>query len=409
MIIGRADGSGTIAISDPTAVTFNFPVTIQSPKGGTIAVNGNITGKNNASITFDAPTTNLNANIYTNEQNIIFGGQVSLVKGSNVTLDTGLTKAGDINFKGTVDGDGKLTLIAGTGIINLNGAVGGTLPLGSLTTFNSVNILTPNPIAITTTGDITTGNITNPGQAIALTSKNGNITMFGNFDTSSASTGADITLKAANTVNVNGLKAGTGNITVSGIEVNFNPLSPGSIQGTGTFSLLPFNVNGNIIFKNGINNPFNNNNTIYVGQPFQDALKNGFSSIAIGRPDGTGTITFDRAHSFQDPVTVQSPEGAIVVNLPLTGKDNASIVFNGPTTLNSGVATSGQDITFKSPVLVQNNASANTGAGAGNILFNQTVNGALTGTKDLILTADKGNITLNGAVGAVSAIGNFNS
>ena len=46
-------------------------------------------------------------------------------------------------------------------------------------------------------------------------------------------------------------------------------------------------------------------------------------------------------------------------------------------------------------------------AGAGNILFNNTVNGAATGTKNLSLTAGTGNITFNGAVGAGSAIGNL--
>ncbi|MCZ0905047.1 hypothetical protein ON021_34650, partial [Microcoleus sp. HI-ES] len=101
------------------------------------AVNGNITGKNNASITFNAATTNLNANIVTNEQNITFTGNVSLATGSNVTLDTGLMNAGDINFGGTVDGDGNLVLTAGTGVINVNGQIGETTGLRSLTTINS--------------------------------------------------------------------------------------------------------------------------------------------------------------------------------------------------------------------------------------------------------------------------------
>ena len=44
--IGRSDSSGAITIS---AVTFNDPVTIQSPSGsGTVTVNGAITGSGNA-------------------------------------------------------------------------------------------------------------------------------------------------------------------------------------------------------------------------------------------------------------------------------------------------------------------------------------------------------------------------
>ncbi|RLE41362.1 hypothetical protein DRJ16_06450, partial [Candidatus Woesearchaeota archaeon] len=63
--IGRSNGNGAI---DIRTITFNDPVTIQSPSaGGTITVNGTITGLGDASITLDGPggTTTLNANIIT--------------------------------------------------------------------------------------------------------------------------------------------------------------------------------------------------------------------------------------------------------------------------------------------------------------------------------------------------------
>jgi filamentous hemagglutinin family protein len=311
MIVGRRDGAGAIAISDPAGVTtFNFPVTFQSPNG-TIAVDGDIKGVNNASLTFNAPTTNLLSkakNILTNEQNIIFGGKVSLVNGSNVTLNTGLTKAGDINFGGTVDGDGKLTLTAG--IINLNGAVGGTVPLDSLTIANSLKVTSTSPIAITATGDITTGDITNPGRAIALTSNNGkiatgtgaidtssttvpggpitlsannitagnlnssstagnggNITLTGTTgdilagsgavwnSSSSSGAGGDIAIATPNKVSINIIDAkglpGTGNISISGNDIAFLGGSD-SVQGKGTLSIEPSSPNVGIRFQTGL-------------------------------------------------------------------------------------------------------------------------------------------------------------
>ncbi|TAG86760.1 MAG: filamentous hemagglutinin N-terminal domain-containing protein, partial [Oscillatoriales cyanobacterium] len=380
MVIGRADGKGTIAIN-PAGVTFPYSTTLQSPSGGAIAVNGPIT---------------------TQDKSISFVGKVSL--GNDVTLNTKNLSGGNITFGGTVDGNNKLNITAGTGTVNFNGPVGDTNPLAALGVNPEANITSTGAISIKTTGDIATANITtkNPGGAIALTSNKGNITTSGSVNTSAS--GGDITLKASKNVNVAQINSGTGNISLIGKEANFGGAA-NSVQGTGTFSLQPFDASGNIQFINGLANPVDPN-TIYVGQQFQDALQDGFKSIAIGRTDGTGTITFDRPHSFQDPVTVKSPGGAIVINQPLTGKDNASIVFDGKTTLNAGVSTIKQDITFQSPVLVQDNASVNTGAGA-NILFNNTVKGALTGTKDLSLTAGTGNIIFTGAVGDKSAIGNL--
>ncbi|TAE99143.1 MAG: filamentous hemagglutinin N-terminal domain-containing protein [Oscillatoriales cyanobacterium] len=401
MVIGRADGKGTIAI-DAAGVTFKLPVTIQSPNsGGAIAVNGPITATGGATLTLDG-STQLNKNITTQDQRISFLGNVSL--GNDVTLNTKNLSGGNITFGGTVDGNNKLNITAGTGTVNFNGPVGDTNPLAALTVNPETKITSIDAVSIKTTGDIATGNITttNPGGAIALASNNGNITtVLGSLDTSSAGTGADITLKAFNNLDVKNINSGTGNITLIGTDANFK----GVVRGTGTFSLQPFDPNGDISFKVKPNLPAAN--TMYLEQPFQDALQNGFTKIAIGRTDGTGKITFDRAHSFQDPLTVQSGNGNIVVNQPLTGKDNASIVFNGKTTLNAGVSTIKQDITFNSPVLVQDNASVSTGAGAGNILFNSTVNGAPTGTKDLILTAGTGSITFKDAVGAVTPLTNL--
>ncbi|MEG5163544.1 filamentous hemagglutinin N-terminal domain-containing protein, partial [Microcoleus sp. AT3-A2] len=456
LIIGRADGTGAIAI-DPAGVTFNFPVTMQAP---TIAVDGNITGEKDASITFNAPTTNLNENILTNEKKIDFGGKVSLGTGSNVTLNTGLTGAGDINFGGTVDGDGNLVLTTGTGVINVNGPIGAPVPLRSLKIENSLNVTSPNPIAITTTGDIIAGDITNPGRAIALTSTNGNIdTTAGAIDTtsstgnggpitlsanninasnlnssstagnggkitltgqtgnifaysgvvnssSSSGAGGDIAIATPNEVGINSIDANglprTGNITISGNEIGFS--GTGSAQSKGTFSIQPFSPNFGIRFQAGL--PFDPQ-AIDIGAPFLSSLRNGFSAIVFGGKTTTGNITVENLPvSFADPVTFNT-QGTIFVNpnQSISGTDNASITLNATTNnLNGNITTQSQDITINGNTLVGDSVLVSNGNSAGsNILFNNNIDG----TGNLTLETGTGKIEVKGLIGDATVLGNL--
>jgi len=69
--IGRSDSSGAINVAG--TVTFNAPVTLRSPSG-LININNTITGQD-ASITLQG-TTNLNANLTTNNQNITIDSNI---------------------------------------------------------------------------------------------------------------------------------------------------------------------------------------------------------------------------------------------------------------------------------------------------------------------------------------------
>ncbi|MBW3587655.1 MAG: filamentous hemagglutinin, partial [Cyanobacteria bacterium 0813] len=429
MIIGRTDGTGAIAV-DPAGVSFNFPVTMQA---ATIAVDGNITGENNASITFKAPTTNLNANILTNEQKITFTGKVSLGTGSNVTLDTGLTDAGDINFGGTVDGHGNLVLTTGTGIINLSGPIGTTVPLRSLKIENSLNVTSPNPIAITTTGDITAGDITNPERAISLTSTNGNIdTSAGTIDTtsstgnggpitfsannitvgnlnSSSTAGAagDIAIATPNQVGIQGIDAnglpGTGNISISGNEIGFSGAAD-SVQSKGTLSIQPFSPNVGIRFQDGL---ADDPQAIDLDTPFLSALANGFSQIVFGTNTTTGNITVDNLPIvFKDPVSFNT-QGTIFVNpnQSISGTDNGSITLNTTTNnLNGNITTQSQNITINGNALVGDSVLVSNGNSAGgNILFNNNIDG----TGNLTLETGTGKIEVKGLIGDAKVLGNL--
>ncbi|MEW6498305.1 MAG: ELWxxDGT repeat protein, partial [Cyanobacteriota bacterium] len=66
--------------------------------------------------------------------------------------------------------------------------------------------------------------------------------------------------------------------------------------------------------------------------------------------------------------------------------------------LNASIISKGGNITFDGPVLLGSSETISTGAGAGNITFNSTLN-AVNGAQELTLIAGTGNIMFGGAVG----------
>ncbi len=339
----------------------------------------------------------------------------------------------------TVDGDGNLVLTTGTGIINLSGPIGTPVPLRSLKIEHSLNVTSPNPIAITTTGDITAtttgditaGNITNPGRAISLTSTKGNIdtSAVGIDTTSSTENGGPITLSANNItvgnlnsssssgaagdiaiatpkqigiqgIDANGLP-GTGNITISGNEIISSGIAD-SVKSQGTLSIQPFSPNVGIRFQAGLpDDP----QAIDIGAPFLSSLRNGFSAIVFGGKTTTGNITVENlAVSFPDPVSFNT-QGTISVNpnQSISGTDNASITLNATTNnLNGNITTQSQDITINGNTLVGDSVLVSNGTAAGgNILFNNNIDGS----GNLTLETGTGNIDVKGAVGNTPALG----
>jgi len=338
--IGRNNSSGNISIN---ASTFKDPVTIQAPLGS-ITVNGELIGQNNASITLKGATT-LNANITTANQAIAINGNTTL--GNSVTLNTG-TNGGNINLNGTVNGNQSLTLSAGNGIIDFGDAVGTDTPIGNLT-INSASSVTLN------------GNIT--------TTSNGTI----DFKNSPVTLNGDTTL-TADEINFNG--------NISGNEVNLGLQPATSSRDIQIGNTNAFAGNFNLTAED-------------LGR-----LENGFSSITIGRSDGNGAIIISPVE-FQDPVTIQS-NGPITVNGQITGTDNASVTLKGTTTLNAGITTANQDITIDGNTTLGNSVTLDTGTNGGNI----SLNGTLNGNQNLTLSAG-GNITFGDAVGSSQALGNL--
>jgi|GEM_PF-1400691 len=216
IVVGSLTQTGTVIVGG--AVSFSDPAVICSAgAGGSITVNENISGTDNASITLSAsPTTILlNHDITTAGQPILldngFGGATSVVLGANVTLSSG---AGAIDVNGTVDGAFSLTLNS-TNSTTLAGAVGGATPLTSITT-DAGGTLAINTGSVKTVGNQTYGDTSvTLGTALTLTTaNNGSITFTGAVN----AVGNLVTFNANGTGSVEAKNTGNdfGTVTITG-------------------------------------------------------------------------------------------------------------------------------------------------------------------------------------------------
>jgi Ca2+-binding RTX toxin-like protein len=146
------------------------------------------------------------------------------------------------------------------------------------------------------------------------------------------------------------------------------------------------------------------------------ALADGFSEIRIGRSDGQHTIGVASA-TFKDTVTIRAPGAAGNVSVDqqldtLASLDAANITITAPTvTLNDDVVTAGGVITITATSIVlgtnptvaldSTNASASTGA---NITVTGTINDDVLPTSLAVSAGTVGDVTLSGAIGAVTPI-----
>jgi filamentous hemagglutinin family protein len=446
--IGSTNGSGNITIVNP--VTFNDPTTIQTP-GGAIALNNSITGQDNASITLTATTTNLNANITTAEQDITINGNTVL--GNNSTLSTGNTGGGNLLLSGTINGSNNLTLETGTGNIIISDEIGNNSRIGNLTINNAANVEAKNITAASITQTAGTGTTTfatlntNDPAGINLTGNNFNLTGAvtttgnGGFTINNSS---PLNISATTDFNLDGAfnQTGTGAVAIAGditttnddirfsapvtltgnvtftpgtatiafgssLTANNNPLIlkageidfGGAVTGTNTLVLEPATPEQNITIGDT-----NNTNALDLTAAEIANFQNGFSSITIGRTDGTGEIAINNNITFNDPVTLQAPNNTITVNGAIAGNDNASIILNGNTNLNADITTADQNITINGNTNVGNNVTVSTGFIAGG---NLEFNGTIDGNNNLTLETGSGDININKAVGNTTRLNNL--
>jgi hypothetical protein len=194
------------------------------------------------------------------------------------------------------------------------------------------------------------------------------------------------------------------------IQIDESVRSPGA-----DIVLSPLDTSRTIVIGDVLD-PASAAGTFHLDMGEMGNLQNGFNLIVIGSDLGNHTIqigdasTPDGQVTVQDTLVLNSPMagGEININDDLTGGDDASLVIygSGNTTTFSANASMAVDISIADSVEIDGDITLVAGtSGSGNIELGSTVDHYLRGNGDgsadqLTLTANNGNITVTGEVGA---------
>ncbi len=206
---------------------------------------------------------------------------------------------------GTIDGASDLTLLAGSGAVALNGAVGSSTPVGNVT--------------ITTIGAINDSSTINSNGAVTFTN-GGLLTMASGANISAASVAQ----------NGAGAVSTAGNITTTGGSVSV----ASALTLTGPVTIT--SAGGAVNFNSAINGASGTNLTITAGAgnvTFASTIDGAF----VLTVNSGGTTTFDGAVGGSSPLAqvITGTTGSIVINAPMsTGGD---LTFNDPVYLTTDV------------------------------------------------------------------------
>ncbi|MGB7439942.1 MAG: CHAT domain-containing protein [Coleofasciculaceae cyanobacterium] len=396
--IGRADGTGQIDIDGE--VSFSDPVTIRSPFG-TINVNENLSGVAEASVTLEAATTNLNADIDTVGQNINLNSNLLLA--DDVELNS---NGGIITFNGTVDGNQNLTVNSGNGTTVFNNNVGAITGLNSISTdpggTTVVNgNLTANLIdfndPLTINNSILTATEIDLGSTV---NGNGDI----NLNAPTIKLNANVGTNEEEDINLNGNVELEEDIALNGGNINFN----GNVNGDQNLVITTFG-GGTTTFNGDVGN-VTALNTLST-DPLGNTVLGNNSNLTAQFLDFKGTL------QLLSDSTLTADQIDFGGNV--TGTNESDLVLQ-PLTLTQDIAIAGTDnntpaldLTAAELAQLQDGFASLTigsSAGTGNIAVNASqfsdpvtfqtggliaVNGALTGTDDASITLNSPTTALN--------------
>ena len=450
------DGTGTDGRITFTSTIDGGQTLTLDADGGAVALQGNVGGttkltsltvdggqidlqsvKTTGAIDVEGTNIDLNGTVYeTDGGNVTFTGPVDLA--ANVSVDSdkdGTGTDGRITFSSTIDGGQTLTLDADGGAVALQGNVGGTTKLTSLTVDGGQVDLQ----SVKTTGAIDVEGTNIDLNGTVYETDGGNVTFTGPVDlaanvsvdsdkdgtgtdgritfTSTIDGGQTLTLDAdGGAVALQGNVGGTTkltSLTVDGGQVDLQ-----SVQTTGAID-----VEGTNIDLNGTVYETDGGNVTFTG-PVDLAANVSVDSDK----DGTGTdgrITFSSTIDGGQTLTLDADGGAVALqgNVGGTTKLTSLTVDGGQIDLQSVKTTGaidvegtnidlngtvyetdGGNVTFTGPVDLAANVSVDSdkdGTGTdGRITFTSTIDGGQT----LTLDADGGAVALQGNVGGTTKL-----
>ena len=363
--IGRSDSTVGATIS---AITFNDPVTIRSPSGGTIAVTGDLTGAGDASVSLDGSgaTTNLTADITTAGQDITINDNVRVgADGSGdppVTLSTGAAVGGNISITGTTDSvvgqTNPLQLISGSGTTTLANAVGNQDSLSTLT------LQADDPGAIAFNGSVTANSVVT-------------------FDQ-----GYDVAFNAGGTITNDTNFLNTGTVTLGDDDADSITFSGGLATTGNASNPATVNVAGTV---RTTNTQMDLGEITLTGDTELDTGTAAASIMNVGAVTGGGSaLTLDSGGDAAADITVASVDDVST----LTIRDSGDTTFTGTVGAGTSGAVTITDTT--GTVAFQDNATITTLTTA-----NQPYNVSFTGATNSVTTdtsfLNTGTLTLGNA------------
>jgi filamentous hemagglutinin family protein len=201
----------------------------------------------------------------------------------------------------------------------------------------------------------------------------------GNITLEGTGTNNQIGISIGNS-SINPTGVGSGTVTLTADEISL--LDNTQIRGNSILQLQPLTANVDIT----IGGTDNNTIALDLTAAKLDRLADGFSSITIGRADGSGIITLANAVSFNDPVTIAGGSELIGTNtnttFTITGTDAGNI---------SGF---GSPLTFSSIENITGGSANDTFAFTNNATISGTIDGG-AGTDTLDYSAYTSPLTVN--------------
>ena len=378
---GAITDSGVLLVTGPTSLTATGAITLDAANdfGGSVTANAGALTLN------DVNDVDLGASAVTGALTVTAAGQIT----DSGALDIGgpatfASTGGSILLDAANDFGGAVSASGADVTINdVNAlALGASTVTGQLTVTAADAITQTASLLVTGAGDF------NAGGALVLDNR-GN-----DFDGAVTFTSTGASIADSNTLTLGASAAGTGDLTVTAVDLNL----AGLVSGSGALRLQPFFADQTM----GIG--VNSGQFSLSAAELAD-LANGFSSITFGFLNYAGDITVENV-TFNDPLTLQvnGTGGSVLINGTLRGADDATISIQGSgatTTLNGGIVTSGRDIFINDNVILAGDSTLDTTNG-GQVLpgGDITITGSVAGAAS-VLTVSGGfwtapNIDLGG-------------
>ncbi|RLS41093.1 MAG: S-layer family protein, partial [Planctomycetota bacterium] len=366
--------AGSVSITATAGVsTYSRPIVVGTggftlnSSAGTVLIStaSPITSAGIVSLT-GATGISVGSNLTTADRTVNLVGATTLINDIAVT-----TGSGAVTFTGTVNGARNLVVNAG-GQTEFTSTVGNSTPLSSLTLDGGASAKLGG--SVTTVNALTLGDNVTLAANVTLATTNAPITVFGTVNGTTAST------------QTLGLTAGTGTITLAG-----------ALGGATRLGAMTVNSAGNLMAA-------------------------AITATSLTQSAGTGTSTLDGAVNLTGNLAFTGRN--LTINAGVTAGSTVAVVNTGVFTtgaagditatgaftqsgsggtniLAGDITTTNANVTLAGATQLAGPVAISTGAGAGNILFSNSLNGG----QDLTLTGGTGNVSLNGAVGNMTPLG----